>query len=86
MNTFEGNTFRLLRKVRNFVLFRIHDCVVQQFLNEIIIIIIIIIIYIASAKTIRNKMELTFYNTIILMLVMVVKYGFGMPVGVEFNL
>ena len=85
MNTFEGNTFRLLRKVRNFVLFRIHDCVVQRFLNEIIII-IIIIFYIASAKTIRNKMELTFYNTIILMLVMVVKYGFGMPVGVEFNL
>ena len=84
MNTFEGNTFRLLRKVRNFVLFRIHDCVVQRFLNEIII--IIIIFYIASAKTIRNKMELTFYNTIILMLVMVVKYGFGMPVGVEFNL
>ena len=85
MNTFEGNTFRLLRKVRNFVLFRIHDCVVQRFLKEIIII-IIIIFYIASAKTIRNKMELTFYNTIILMLVMVVKYGFGMPVGVEFNL
>ena len=85
MNTFKGNTFRLLRKVRNFVLFRIHDCVVQRFLNEIIII-IIIIFYIASAKTIRNKMELTFYNTIILMLVMVVKYGFGMPVGVEFNL
>ena len=84
MNTFEGNTFRLLRKVRNFVLFRIHDCVVQRFLNENII--IIIIFYIASAKTIRNKMELTFYNTIILMLVMVVKYGFGMPVGVEFNL
>ena len=84
MNTFEGNTFRLLRKVRNFVLFRIHDCVVQRFLNENII--IIIIIYIASAKTIRNKMELTFYNTIILMLVMVVKYGFGMTVGVEFNL
>ena len=86
MNTFEGNTFRLLRNVRNFVLFRIHDCVVQRFLNEIIIIIIIIIFYIASAKTIRNKMELTFYNTIILMLVMVVKYGFGMTVGVEFNL
>ena len=84
MNTFEGNTFRLLRKVRNFVLFRIHDCVVQRFLNENII--IIIIFYIASAKTIRNKMELTFYNTIILMLVMVVKYGFGMTVGVEFNL
>ena len=84
MNTFKGNTFRLLRKVRNFVLFRIHDCVVQRFLNENII--IIIIFYIASAKTIRNKMELTFYNTIILMLVMVVKYGFGMPVGVEFNL
>ena len=84
MNTFKGNTFRLLRKVRNFVLFRIHDCVVQRFLNENII--IIIIFYIASAKTIRNKMELTFYNTIILMLVMVVKYGFGIPVGVEFNL
>ena len=84
MNTFKGNTFRLLRKVRNFVLFRIHDCVVQRFLNENII--IIIIFYIASAKTIRNKMELTFYNTIILMLVMVVKYGFGMTVGVEFNL
>ena len=84
MNTFEGNTFRLLRKVRNFVLFRIHDCVVQRFLNENII--IIIIFYIASAKTIRNNMELTFYNTIILMLVMVVKYGFGMTVGVEFNL
>ena len=84
MNTFEGNTFRLLRKVRNFVLFRFHDCVVQRFLNENII--IIIIFYIASAKTIRNKMELTFYNTIILMLVMVVKYGFGMTVGVEFNL
>ena len=34
VNTLGGNTLGLLRKVRNFVLFRIHGCVIQQSLNE----------------------------------------------------
>ena len=34
MNTLGGNTLGLLREVRNFVLFRIYGCVVQQSLNE----------------------------------------------------
>ena len=37
MNSLGGNTLRLLREVRNFVLFRIHDCVIQRYLNENII-------------------------------------------------
>ena len=35
--TLGGNTLGLLREVRNFVLFRIHGCVVQRSLNENII-------------------------------------------------
>ena len=34
VNTLEGNTLELLREVRNFVLFKIHGCVVQRSLNE----------------------------------------------------
>ena len=34
MNTLGGNTLGLLREVHNFVLFRIHGCVVQRSLNE----------------------------------------------------
>ena len=34
MNTLGGNTLELLRQVRNFVLFRIHDCVVQRSLTK----------------------------------------------------
>ena len=34
MNTLGGNTLGLLREVRNFVLFKIHGCVVQRSLNE----------------------------------------------------
>ena len=37
MNTLGGNTLGLLREVRNFILFKIHSCVVQQSLNENII-------------------------------------------------
>ena len=37
VNTLGGNTLGLLREVRNFILFRIHGCVVQQSLNENII-------------------------------------------------
>ena len=37
MNTLGGNTLGLLREVRNFVLFRIHGCMVQRSLNENII-------------------------------------------------
>ena len=33
VNTLGGNTLGLLREVHNFVLFRIHGCVVQQSLN-----------------------------------------------------
>ena len=34
VNTLGGNTPGLLREVHNFVLFRIHGCVVQRSLNE----------------------------------------------------
>ena len=37
VNTLGGNTLGLLREVRNFILFRIHGCVVQWSLNENII-------------------------------------------------
>ena len=37
MNTLRGNTLGLLREVCNFILFRIHGCMVQQSLNENII-------------------------------------------------
>ena len=34
VNTLGGNTLGLLREVCNFVLFRIHGCVIQRSLNE----------------------------------------------------
>ena len=34
VNTLGGNTLGLLREVHNFVLFRIHGCVLQRSLNE----------------------------------------------------
>ena len=37
VNTLGGNTLGLLREVHNFILFRIHGCVVQRFLNKNII-------------------------------------------------
>ena len=37
VNTLGGNMLRLLREVCNFILFRIHGCVVQRSLNENII-------------------------------------------------
>ena len=37
VNTLGGNTLGLLREVRNFILFKIHSCVVQRSLNENII-------------------------------------------------
>ena len=47
VNTLGGNTLGLLREVCNFVLFRHHDCVVQQSLNEKYK----FLFYIASVKT-----------------------------------
>jgi len=52
VNTLRGNTLGLLREVRNFVLFRIHSCVVQRSLNENIF-----FVYIASAKVYIIKCE-----------------------------
>ena len=34
VNTLRGNTLGLLRKIHNFILFRIYNCVVQLFLDE----------------------------------------------------
>ena len=50
MNTLRGNIIGLLREVRNFVLFRIYDYVVQRSLNENIN----FVLYIAYAKTING--------------------------------
>ena len=37
VNTLGGNTLGLLREICNFILFRIHGCIVQRSLNENII-------------------------------------------------
>lgn len=47
VNTLGGNTLGLLREVRNFVLFRIHGCVVQRSLKMKYD---LFLFYIASAK------------------------------------
>ena len=57
MNTLEDNTLGLLREVRNFILFRIHSCIVQWSLNKNII----FILY-CFRKTFFSSIEQTTIN------------------------